>query len=408
MNDWDKIASVVFNLLTGYTNISKNLFQIRAYTNSGMETVVPEDARWFYVINPRLMIYLDDENGEIIINKSNNVDLSDLESLIMQLRQVALEYYNINVRIQTYDKNIVPKDFSNRAKRYLQKSKTKDVMESKFSTLYGRLKTSYQNLGDVKIVYKHSVPVKENSSKYRIYYIDSIFIEHAGNRYKFPVNEIFGARAMARHLTEGGEFDDSIAEYIIGKTQQYTKLKYFIKYINKNKELIDIDESVLQIAKNSAKEIKNNLTEFTKSSKYLSYMLYFIKDKDNIRDDVNGVELIKDKLTIKSFDDELESILPFINGVFKEKEQYESFINEQLNNFSLKRAFSSSSAFLFESKNSELVFSLNEISLICESERLSVFLSRVSEKISTNQNLDPFEIKVVRNIFDRILGKISD
>ena len=80
----------------------------------------------------------------------------------------------------------------------------KDVSVTE-STMYGSKRRSYQTLESVKLIVKHSKTVDESVPGARSRSIEGIYLERAdGERYKFPYNYLTGARAMARHVSEGG------------------------------------------------------------------------------------------------------------------------------------------------------------------------------------------------------------
>ena len=59
------VATKIFKVLKG------NGYSVKLYTFDGSETIDPEEARWFYVMDPNMMVMLDDKEDEIKMNKNS-------------------------------------------------------------------------------------------------------------------------------------------------------------------------------------------------------------------------------------------------------------------------------------------------------------------------------------------------
>jgi hypothetical protein len=105
-------------------------------------------------------------------------------------------------RLLNYDVQRMGK--SNLDKRdYQFRAKVKDntIMENK---LFGTARISYQDLGEARLVIKHSQPVNTELAAGRTMHIESIYIENAaGERFRYPTKHINGARALAEHIKHG-------------------------------------------------------------------------------------------------------------------------------------------------------------------------------------------------------------
>lgn len=94
---------------------------------------------------------------------------------------------------------------------------------------YGNKHTSYTN-GDpqVKLVIKHNKALDEGDKRY--HYIDKIFIENSiGERVLVPSKKPFVGRAFARHLAEGGIYNDERWNHIAEVASDLDKLGGFIR-----------------------------------------------------------------------------------------------------------------------------------------------------------------------------------
>jgi len=73
------------------------------------------------------------------------------------------------------------------------------------SKLWGTSKTSYQQMGEAKLIVRHTQPVNYAHAAGRTLHIESIHVENSqGERFKYPVKHLNGARALATHVAHGG------------------------------------------------------------------------------------------------------------------------------------------------------------------------------------------------------------
>ena len=67
--------------------------------------------------------------------------------------------------------------------------------------LTGTSKSSYENLDKTRLIIRHSGPVDETVPGSRSRHINSLYIENEdGERFKYPITHLAGARAMTRHV----------------------------------------------------------------------------------------------------------------------------------------------------------------------------------------------------------------
>ena len=75
--------------------------------------------------------------------------------------------------------------------------------------LTGTAKRSYENLDKTRLIIRHSGKVDETVPGARSRRIDSLYIENEdGERFKYPLTHLAGARAMMRHVANGGRPHD--------------------------------------------------------------------------------------------------------------------------------------------------------------------------------------------------------
>jgi hypothetical protein len=180
------------------------------------------------------------------------------------------------------------------------------------SKLFGTNRTSYQQVGEAKLIVRHSKPINFNAPNGRTQHIEHIYVENMmGERFRYPIKHLNGARAMARHIAEGGNFFDDIGNYIIGLSEELGKLRVFKNYVDRSPV---VSESMSNI---QAKVI-DRITGIKEEIHALQTNRYYSQFKENFTGS-NKIEVPEDilndwidRLTVRSFNEELKDAFPYI------------------------------------------------------------------------------------------------
>lgn len=180
------------------------------------------------------------------------------------------------------------------------------------SKLWGTSKTSYQDLGETKIIIKHTQPVNYDLPAGRTMHIENIFIENAdGERFRYPYKHLNGARALAQHVSHGGTSYDNIGTYIIGLSEELNKLRLFKGYVERNpvvsEAMGDIQSKVLE----RIDQVKKEIQQLQRTSYYEEFSESFT-NAENTEIPEELVNDWVDRLTIRSFNEELKNVFPYI------------------------------------------------------------------------------------------------
>jgi hypothetical protein len=332
MKNLDKIAEDLFR------KVRSRFSDIKLGDESGALTQEPTTARFFDVnfkANEqelgRVNIKLNDDSLTVIFSNSiiENQGINARQewfSFLKDMRQFAKS------NLLTFDtRDITKSNLEKRDYQYLAKETGEPKMSE--SKLFGTSKTSYQDMGEAKIIVKHSAPVNYDNPAGRTQRIESIYIESSsGERFRYAHRHLNGARAMARHIANGGNAYDQVGGYISGLSEELSKLRQFKNYTQRSgligEALGDIGSKVIERIDTIKQEIHN----LQKQSYYESFKESFQPGESlTVPEDI--MQDWVDALTIKTFNEELTSVFPYIYKLVAEKQEgelrYDDLVAEQ-------------------------------------------------------------------------------
>ena len=180
------------------------------------------------------------------------------------------------------------------------------------SKLWGGNKTSYQDLGETRIIIRHSQPVNIDLPAGRTMHIESIYIENAdGERFRYPARHLNGARAMAQHISHGGNPYDAIGQYVVGLSEELSSLRKFKGYVSRTPVVAEAMGDINNRVVERIEEIKQEIHGLQKPSYYSTFSESFVgSETKEIPEDI--VNDWVDRLTIRTFNEELKNVFPYI------------------------------------------------------------------------------------------------
>jgi hypothetical protein len=180
------------------------------------------------------------------------------------------------------------------------------------SKLWGTNKTSFQNIGEAKLIVRHSQPVNLDLAAGRTMHIESIYVESAeGERFKYPFKHLNGARALANHVAHGGNSYDPIGQHIIGLSEELNKLRMFKGYVSRNPVVSEAMGAINSKVFERIDQVKKEIHQLQSPNYYASFAESFASAEEQmIPEDIVNDWI--DRLTIRSFNEELKNVFPYI------------------------------------------------------------------------------------------------
>lgn len=311
MDKLDIIAKDLFDKIRGrYQNVTLGNSE-SAITNE------PGQARFFDIKiadGQNVNLALDEKSLTIMYSEKlfddQQIGKDNWYSFLKELRMFAKK------RMLNFDiRDITKSNLDRRDYEYLRKEKFGETTMSE-SKLYGTSKKSFQDIGRSKLIITHTESMNHESN--RSTKIKNIHIENAeGERFKYPYKHLSGARAVARHISEGGNLYDDFGKHVIGLSEELSKLRKFKTYMNRSAVMAEGLGGYAEVVNERVNTIKTTINKLQRENFYREYFETFSPSDDIIvPEDVQGDWI--EQLTVKQFNEELKDVFPFIYRLVSE------------------------------------------------------------------------------------------
>ena len=317
--------------MNGLDNISKSLFEkirgrfpkIVMGDENGAPTSNESQARFFdfdWVVN-------GENQGavSISINENDALKVYYSQNMLENLPEpVENEWYAFlkemrffaKKHMMSFDTRDIAK--SNLDKRDYQYLASKQVQES---AMYGTTKSSYEELDKTKLIIRHKKEITPEQVGARTRHISSLFIENeAGERFKYPYAHLAGARAMSRHVANGGLPHDDFGKHIIETSSNIAKLTAFKRYVGKKDFMNTTSNDIIEGSNIELDNLRNHI-------KKLQGQQYYLDTKENFSvtesgDSELGEDVINEltnAFTIPQFNEELKDMFPLLHRIHQKR-----------------------------------------------------------------------------------------
>jgi hypothetical protein len=277
----------------------------------------------------KVSVSLDEKNVAVVYGGDLVATESDIAKkgwydFLKELRMFARK------RTLEFDtRDITKSNLDQRDYKFLAKNRDGDngMNESK---LYGTSRQSFQDFDGARLMIKHTEGVDQEASAGRTRKIGAIYVESSeGERFKYPFKHLTGARAMARHVSEGGVPHDDFGKHIVSMSEEMNKLRKFKSYMGRSAVMAESLAEYVDVVKQRVGTIKKTLESLQKPSYYKeTFEAFETPVLEDVPTDV--AENWIDQLTIKQFNEELADVFPYIYKLVSEANKAEEITAEDL------------------------------------------------------------------------------
>jgi len=337
MREINKISEALFE------KIRDRFEDVSLGDENAKATQNPEDARFFnfdYVVDGHnfgniTLSVIDETSLKVYFSKNISDKLDDEQKkqwygFLRELREFARR------NILSFE----PRDITRSTLKHRdieQQSKadsTYSQNEITESRLHGTSRSSYENDGNVRIIVRHSQPVVDEVKGARARHIRAIYLENAdGERLKLPHNSLRYARAMARHVSEGGQIADEFGQHITNIAEECNKLRPFKNAVLRRTFEDAETQQMVEAAFEYHGLLSNTLKKVSSRKGYNAYKESYQANNDVLLDDFD-TDAMRERFVKRTYNDALDSALPIVQKAYKMKkenkfaEQFEAWANK--------------------------------------------------------------------------------
>ena len=211
-------------------------------------------------------------------------------------------------------------------------------------------------------------------------------------------NNLSAARAMARHLHNGGETYDEIGEAITSMAKDFKQLKEFIRYVRTSNLVNEDNQEYVELAIENINDIKSKF-------KKLSGVKTYANTIESIKN-YSSVEVLEDDLDLESkftethFDDKVANVMNNLKSLVSRRKAFESQIlsaiqKETFKN--LKNSLQESDLVDFATPGAKLGYQVSQLGYSAEDSALSNYLQSIGSKLSNGGQLNQFEYGAIKS-----------
>lgn len=189
------------------------------------------------------------------------------------------------------------------------------------STLYGSKTVSYQKLMDTRLIIKHSQAVMDDAAPgARSRNISGLFVENQdGERFKYPFIHLAGARAMQRHVANGGVPYDDLGKSIVNMSEEIAQLKSFGNYVVRNDLMNSETNNVVERSAEQLNRLREQIKAMSKQGHYEQYRESFqAQPQEEVPQEF--VEEFTEKFTVRNFKEDIKNVFPVLYRLMKESD----------------------------------------------------------------------------------------
>jgi len=326
MQNFDNISEDLFNKIRGrFSNVTIG-------DEQGNVTNDPTKARFFdfdYNGLGKVSVSVSEEKGlTVIYSKDFMKNESDLTQKAWYEFLKELRVFGKKRMLDFDVRDITKSNLNKRDYKFLAKAPEEEKMTE--SKMYGTNRVSYQKVDGARIVVKHTESINTEIAAGRTRSIGAIYIESTdGERFKYPYKHLSGARAMARHVAEGGKPFDDFGTHITGLSEEMSKLRKFKSYMGRSAVMAESLAGYMDAVHDRIKSVKKTIESLQKPNYYAETFAAFEKPMmEDVPADV--AENWIDQLTIKQFNEELSDVFPYIYKLVSEVTKAKALGPEEL------------------------------------------------------------------------------
>ena len=334
MREVENIASELFD------KIRTRFDNVRLGDDKSKATTSPEKARFFnfdykvdgHKVGNITISLIDEKSLKIYFGRDIVEAIKELDRDSEEANKHETDWYNFLRGIRQFAKrNLLTFDTRDITKSNLdtkdvkQQSKNDDTLSTDEmnvteSRMFGTRRSSYQECGPVRIIVRHHGDVNDEVRGARSRHIDSIFLEtQVGERFLCPSKSLHIARALAQHLSHGGEMQDELGGRIQLIGEEMDAMRYFVREVKRRQFEDKETDHMARAAIHRYGQLKDKLRHLAGRRGYDSYVM----DPDSTEESMEDfdVDALRERFVKKVYNDKFDAALPYVYKAYMKQKQ---------------------------------------------------------------------------------------
>ena len=403
--NYSTVAEKIFRVLKGH-GYSVQMFD----DQDGNEISNPQEARFFYVDQPNLMVNLSPENEEVKMHKGPE-NIANIEKTVQSVKNLAKDNL-LDFDLREFGREIKPKNYAFRLNSNTMSDE--NIQTESYSQMAGTVKTSSQKLEGAKLLIKHRKAVNEEIPGARSRNIKALYIENAeGERFKYPFIHLNGARAMTRHVQAGGNPFDEVGQSITNISERLSKIREVLNIIRRSPAIQEQAASVVTSLNYNQDRLRETIKKLMTGVGYDAYVENYAKAETKEYDQ-DTLDSMKEKFTVTNIENKITDLLPMIQEIHDEeindtdslRKRVQAKLNEpvEMHPPSDSQKAYGSDIVKYKTTADAIRHRIGELAQLVKDDEISVFLSRMHDKLTgaDDEPMSKEDVSTVRAILDKV------
>ena len=403
--NYSTVAEKIFRVLKGH-GYSVQMFD----DQDGNEISNPQEARFFYVDQPNLMVNLSPENEEVKMHKGPE-NIANIEKTVQSVKNLAKDNL-LDFDLREFGREIKPKNYAFRLNSNTMSDE--NIQTESYSQMAGTVKTSSQKLEGAKLLIKHRKAVNEEIPGARSRNIKALYIENAeGERFKYPFIHLNGARAMTRHVQAGGNPFDEVGQSITNISERLSKIREVLNIIRRSPAIQEQAASVVTSLNYNQDRLRETIKKLMTGVGYDAYVENYAKAETKEYDQ-DTLDSMKEKFTVTNIENKITDLLPMIQEIHDEeindtdslRKRVQAKLNEpvEMHPPSDSQKAYGSDIVKYKTTADAIRHRIGELAQLVKDDEISVFLSRMHDKLTgaDDEPMSKDDVSTVRAILDKV------
>jgi hydroxymethylpyrimidine pyrophosphatase-like HAD family hydrolase len=211
-------------------------------------------------------------------------------------------------------------------------------------------------------------------------------------------NNLAAARAMARHMYNGGEMHDQTGTSITEMAGELNKLREFVRYVQSNNLVNEDNQNYVSLAFENIEHIKDTFKKLSGVKSYAS-AVNEVEKRSNIEMLEDDIDL-EAKFTETHFDQRVEAVRDVIRTAMSRKSAFESSIDSAIKKESfdnLANMLSENDGIDFVSPRAKLGYQVSQLGSTVQNPQLGAYLSGISKKLQAGSHINQHEYTTIKS-----------